>query len=435
MKRVLALGMAVLMAAGMFCGIGAEEPAADAGKAGGTSAAAPAAGKDGGNASGQGKENGGAEDRYSTDLTNYLAKQLGALGDDILPDSVAKWLKEKLDKYSPNLAKAAREALIKEACEKLPGDKSKAAFKKLIEDWDTKKDTKDVQADIDNLLKDVIRDKVEQALADSGLGKKEADLVRQVMEDVLTEDIQNIPGKVEGDVKGYLYDKIKEGLGEGSAEEFGELWDLVMDDKTWETDEGWEKLEEQIGETAEAVAWDSLAKLIDHQLEAWAKQSDVAKELIKALGLDGKSAAEAAKNIWGVITSNDTLEKKFNDFVDVCSTALNQMARNAVQYGLEKLKGWISKNAKVWCDKALKWVSKKLKEWFGYELPKTAIKKFQDLAEKAIAKAGQKIVDLGTSVSEAVLGPDPNKAKKNDHAGSAVDESGGEPSLIKGSVK
>ena len=442
MKRILALGMAAWLVAGMFCGIMAEEPSAGDGKADPAKATAPAEGKDGGGAAaghgagdGQGKDGGAAEDRYSNDLANYLATQLGALGDDLLPDSVANWLKEKLDKYSPNLAKAAREALIKEACEKLPGDKSKAAFKKLIEDWDTKKDSKEVQADIDNLLKDVIRDEVEQALADSGLGKKEADLVRQVMEDVLTEDIQNISGKIEGDVKDYVCDKIKEELGEDSAKEVGELWDMIRDEKTWEDGNGWDHVEEKIGDAAEAVAWDTLGKLIDRQLERWSKQSEVAKELIAALGINGKGIAGGIKNIWGVISGNGTLEEKFNTIVKNSSAALTEMARNAVQYGLQKLKGWLSKIAKQWCDKALKWVSAKLKEWLGFKIPESALNAFEKLADKAIAKAGQKIVDLGTSISEVFLGSDTNNPpKKKNLATPAGGGSGGGAALIEGSV-
>ena len=422
MKRILALGMAAWLAAGMFGGIAAEDAAAGAAQAGAADAAAPASGKDGG----------AAEDRYSTDLANYLAKQVGTLGSEILPDSVAKWLQEKLDKYSPNLAKAAREALIKEACEKLPGDKSKAAFKKLIEDWDTKKDAKDVQADIDNLLKDVIRDEVEQALAESGLGKKEAELVRQVVEDVLTEDIQNIPGKVEGDVKDYVCDKIKTELGEDSANEVRELWDMVRDEKTWEDGNGWDHVGEQIKDTAEAVAWDTLTKLIDRQLARWSKQSEVAKELFKALGIDGKGITTGLKNVWGVISGNGTLEQKFNEIVKMTSAALTEMARNAVKYGLEKLKGWISKIAKEWCKKAMDWVSAKLKEWLGFKIPESAIKAFEKLLDKGIAKAGQKIVDLGTSISEKVLGKDdPNKPRKNLATPSG---GGGAPALIDGSV-
>lgn len=350
--------------------------------------------------------------RHSTDLAKSLADGIASLGDDLFPDSVAKWLKEKLETYSEKLTDKAREALIEEACEKLPGDKSKAAFQKLLEDWDTKKDSQTLQADLEGLLKDVVRDEFEAALAKSGLGKDEAETARKVLEDVLEKDLKDIPGAVEGDLKEYVHKKIATELGKDSADAVVKLYETVTDPKTWADEDGWDNLGKQVGETVEVITFDAMTKIVDKQIAKWGKDHPEVRKWLDALGINGAFLSGTAKNVWGVLTGDGTWDKKFEQLGQIASNTLNTLARRAVAYGLAQLRGWISGIARKWCNKALDWIAGKLKEWFGFEIPRKGLDLFKKAIDKLSEKTGKVFVDLGNRGTEIILGPDPSAPPK-----------------------
>ncbi|MBQ7252690.1 MAG: hypothetical protein IJS32_08840 [Kiritimatiellae bacterium] len=425
MKRMLSWILAAWFAAAPAFPVHAQNAAA-------APPAASAAQGNGQNGAGQ------APSRYSTDLAKALADGIASIGDDLFPASVAKWLKEKLEKYSEKWTDQAREALIKEACEKLPGDKSKEAFKKLLEDWDTKKDSQTLQADLEGLLKDVVRDEFEAALAKSGLGKEEAETARKVLEDVLTKDLKDIPGAVEGDLKDYVRQKIGKELGKDSADAVIHLYETVTDPDTWNTEDGWdalEKVEEAAGEAIEAITFDALAKIVDGQLAKWGKEHPEVKKWLDALGINGGSVAGTAKNVWGVLTGEGTWSEKFSKLAEDMSSGLNALARNAAKYGLEQLRGWISGIARKWCGKALDWIAGKLREWFGCEIPQEGLKLFQKAIDSLSNKAGKVVVDLGTRATETILGPDPSSPAKQGVPAATEAGQGRGKTLIEGPVK
>lgn len=379
--------------------------------------------------------NGQKPSRYSTDLAKSLADGIASIGDSLFPDSVAKWLKEKLETHSEKLTDQARAALIKEACEKLPGDKSKEAFKKLLDDWDTKKDSKTLQADVEGLLKDVVRDEFEAALAKSGLGKDEAETARKILEDVLEKDLKDIPGAVEGDLKEYVHEKIAKELGKDSADAVVKLYETLTDPKTWEDENGWDTLGKQFGDTVEAITFDALAKIVDGQLAKWGREYPEVKKWMDALGINGGSVAGAAKNVWGVLTGEGTWTEKFSKLADDMSSALNNLARDAAKFGLEQLRGLVSGIARKWCGKALDWIAGKLREWFGFEIPQQGLKLFQQAIDELGRKAGKVVVDLGTRATEMILGPASSAVPKQGLPSAAGAGQGSGKTLIEGAVK
>lgn len=379
--------------------------------------------------------NGQKPSRYSTDLAKSLADGIASIGDSLFPDSVAKWLKEKLETHSEKLTDQARAALIKEACEKLPGDKSKEAFKKLLEDWDTKKDSKTLQADVEGLLKDVVRDEFEAALAKSGLGKDEAETARKILEDVLEKDLKDIPGAVEGDLKEYVHEKIAKELGKDSADAVVKLYETLTDPKTWEDENGWDTLGKQFGDTVEAITFDALTKIVDSQIAKWGKDHPEVGKWLAALGIDGAYVSGTVKNIWGILTGDGTWDKKFEQLGDFASTTLNNLARNAAKYGLEQLRGFVSDIAEKWCKKALDWIAGKLREWFGFEIPRQGLKLFQQAIDSLGKKTGKVVVDLGNRGIETILGPDPSAPPKQGVPAATEAGRGTGTTLIKGPVK
>ncbi|MBR6023031.1 MAG: hypothetical protein IK066_11525 [Kiritimatiellae bacterium] len=154
----------------------------------------------------------------------------------------------------------------------------------------------------------------------------------------------------------------------------------------------------------QTVGLQKLEQFAVKQLNSWInKYPGVKKWLVDIFGIDGQSIVNGVKNIWGVLRGNGTLSEKFEKLVSMAQNALCDMAKNALKYGLGKLKSWISSIANKWISKVVGWISNKIQQWFHIKIPAKFLGKVQSWLNGQVGKGITKVVDVLQDKGEAVI--------------------------------
>lgn len=141
-----------------------------------------------------------------------------------------------------------------------------------------------------------------------------------------------------------------------------------------------------------AAAQQKVENWAAQQINSWIAKNPGLKKWFDVFGINGKFVVDGLKNIWGILTSNGTLQQKLAQLAAFAQNKLCDMVANAIRYGMQKVAAWLSNIANKIVSKIVNWIVGKIQSLFGIKIPTGIIQKVQAELSKLVGKGIAKVV-------------------------------------------